>query len=195
MSGIDLDSQKMDVAVSTAEPPLRIKGLLLDDVLTSFLQRNVDYYAPVFTDMERNGIKFHANLAALLLTPFWLMYRRFYVSLLVFYSAPILAVLTGSLFTLIITAPWPIPQLILLGPFSASVLFCSFGNYFLYRRFRRLISDVSIPPEKMLQIINKKGGGSKIVLAVAIVTFGMLFLALPLLIIISAILNPPGSLN
>ncbi len=166
----------------------------LDDVLRAFLRTNVDYYRPVFVRMAREGAMFHANFAALLLTPVWLAYRRFYVALGLLYGVPAAAVVTNSLFTLL-ASPWPVPQLVLLGPFLASVVFGSFGNFLLYRRFRRLVGDRSLSADQILARVDGRGGGSPVVRAVATAAVVILFVAYPLAVVVSAIANPPGSLD
>ncbi|WP_126539633.1 DUF2628 domain-containing protein [Oharaeibacter diazotrophicus] len=166
----------------------------LDDVLRAFLRTNVDYYRPVFVRMAREGAMFHANFAALLLTPIWLAYRGFYVALGVLYAVPAAAAVLNTLFYLLVS-PWPIPQLVLLGPFLASVGFGSFGNYLLYRRFRRLIGDRSVPSDQILTRVDGRGLGPPVARAVATTAVLILFVAYPLAVVVSALANPPGSLD
>lgn len=181
-------------SASASSGAMRIGGLPLDDVMQAFLRRNVAYYRPIFVRMEREGVKFHANFVALFFAPVWLAYRRFYLALVVLYAVPAAAVVTKSLMWLL-ASPWPLPQLVLLGPFLASVTFCAFGNFFLYRRFRRLTADQSISGDQILARVEGRGGGSTVMLGAAIAASVILFAAYPLSVIGSILVNPPGSLD
>ena len=48
--------------------------------LAAFVGPNAAYYLPRFQKMAKNGSKCHWNWAAFLLTPYWLLYRKQYLS-------------------------------------------------------------------------------------------------------------------
>lgn len=140
---------------------VHIRGVPLDDVLQAFLRRNVDYYRPIFFRMAREGAVFHVNYVALFFTPVWLAYRRFYTALAVLYAVPVAAFLPKSPFLWLVADPFSpslLMRLLLVGPFIASVIFSSFGNFFLYHRFRRLVIDPSIPAERIVARVRNRGG-------------------------------------
>lgn len=160
---------------------MNIRGLPLDNVMEAYLRRNVAYYQPIFLRMERDGNLFHANWVALFFTPVWLIYRRFYFALLL-YTVPVAAILTKSLFFLL-SFGGPIPALVLLGPLSASVSFCSFGNYLLYRRFRRLVTDANVPTDQLISAVRNRGGGSILMLILGVAASLLFLVGYPLVII------------
>ena len=64
--------------------------------LAAFVGPNAAYYLPRFQKMAKNGSKCHWNWAAFLLTPYWLLYRKQYLSgILVLVVEIVLSTLMG----------------------------------------------------------------------------------------------------
>ena len=139
-----------------------------------FVGKNYEYYEPIFKEFESKGKVRTSNVSALIVAPYWYVYRR-----MTFKGAFIIGiqVILATLAYFLRTPLW-------IGAFIASFLLYVraffYGNYDYYKRIKSLKNDSNFIDDKFKERFKKDKSGVDVYMTLCWIVGSIIIYALAL---------------